>query len=432
MFSTKFWPLSSHYHVHMMDIPLPNNFSPKALELINQAIRISDAINNIQPLNQENHDGLIKIMKEKLAFICLRLTQEFNDEDTKKSLMMRAEILQDEKLQSELLPRIAALNENELLQGIGYMSTWIGKSKSQYHSAWFGIPNNELQNISDTVDKLFNKNLGWLKNTINEDLIALPFCSYKIVDLLAVAGEANGYPKHFAYFFPEDEGIKYSPVKRTVVFANTYLTMFEKFSRKETKLFGWDKIEIPDISICSRYLIAWFRGHDLGHSIVRSCTRFDLLSKMDRWGSMVIQESLADLFGFLMCTTEHTKHELDLDKEILGKIYLLELFRYLRRGACDFPDAGSAYIQLKYLIEEKVIDISNNHINVNLDILIPAFEKLVKELSETVLSDDIEKGLMFIQKYSPHHNKKDAEEIINRLGKTVDVIEYSQRVKECA
>jgi len=177
-------------------------------------------------------------------------------------------------------------------------------------------------------------------------LIALPGNRYKIVYLFAIAGEANSYPKHFAYFFPKEEGVKYAPQKRTIVFANTYLNLFERFAQTQASLFGWQQNVIQKSSICARHLIAWFRGHDLGHSIFIEKMRFGSLSKLNRWGSMAIQKALADVFGLLMCLTEDSRQALQLDETLQLRMYLLAMLRYLRRGPYDYPDTGAAYIQL--------------------------------------------------------------------------------------
>ena len=231
MFTTPFWPAADSYHIHMMDIPLPDSLSPAALDLIHQATRLAEAAGHIHPVSTRTGSTLLQSVEEKLSIICFKLAQEFDDPDTCKALLLRAEILSDASTAKELLPQIAGLDEQELVQGIGYMSTWVGKSRMQHYSAWFGLAERRLQEVSDVMDELFPDNLYWLQNHIDQRLVALPRCRYKIVDLFAIAGEANSYPKHFAYFFPEDEGVKYAAQKRTIVFANTYLNLFERFAR---------------------------------------------------------------------------------------------------------------------------------------------------------------------------------------------------------
>lgn len=429
MFTTPFWPAADSYHIHKMDIPLPNSLSPVALDLIHQATRLAEAASHIHPVITRTGRVLLQSVEEKLSIICFKLAQEFDDPDTCKALQLRAEILSDPYTSEELLPQIAGLDEQELVQGIGYMSTWVGKSRTQHYSAWFGLPDRALQEVSNVVDELFPDSLLWLQNHIEKRLIALPGCRYKIVELFAIAGEANSYPKHFAYFFPEDEGVKYASQKRTIVFANTYLNLFERFARAQASLLGWRDDSIPENVICSRYLIAWFRGHDLGHSIVLEHMMFGKLSKHDRWGSMVVQEALADVFGLLMCLTEHTRQALGLNEELQLKVFLLEMLRYLRRGPCDYPDAGAAYIQLKWLTEHQCLQWVGTHYEVELSSVKHALIDLAKTMTRSVLQGNIDAAIDFLRCYSPHHQPEETDVLMNRLGKTVDMIEYDQKIK---
>lgn len=97
----------------------------------------------------------------------------------------------------------------------------------------FGTPNNSLQAVSDVVDKHFKGAVSRLSANLDIELKTIPGCAYKIIDLFGIAGEADTFPKHFAYFMPEDQGIKYSPNKRTVVFANTYLALYQHIADEQ-------------------------------------------------------------------------------------------------------------------------------------------------------------------------------------------------------
>lgn len=50
MFTTPFWPAADSYHIHMMDISVPDTLSPVALDLIHQATRLAEAASHIQPV----------------------------------------------------------------------------------------------------------------------------------------------------------------------------------------------------------------------------------------------------------------------------------------------------------------------------------------------------------------------------------------------
>lgn len=426
MFTTSFWPSATAYQVSMMDLDVPENINPKAVQTIHYCLRLTEAINQLEAACESR---LLDTLREEMAIQCFRLAPLFDDPDTRRGLFLRAEILADDSCGKTVLPQIAGLDEQQLVLGIGKTSTWVGKSKQSYYSSWFGEPAPMLQEISDVMDSLFPESLLFLQKEIAADLLALPGCAYKIINLFGIAGEANSYPKHFAYFFPEDEGLKYSPVRRTVVFANTYLQLFEMFSRTEASRLGWAEDELPESRVCQRYLIAWFRGHDLGHSLVRNENVFPKLSKIDRWGSMMVQEALADQFGLLICLTPQVADGLQLDRNVLARIYFLEILRYLRRGPSSYPDAGAAWIQFNYLREHGCIELSAETIVFHPELFFTQMASLTRLMCEELLGGDAERAKAFMQQHCPHTNPEDVGILMARLGTTNDVIEYNQLIK---
>lgn len=130
MFTTPFWPAADSYHIHMMDIPLPDSLSPTVLDPIHQAARLADAANNIHRVALRTSTILLQSVEEKLSIICFKLAREFTDPDTRNALQLRADVFSDSRTAGELLPQIAGLDEQELVQSIGYMSTWMGKSRA--------------------------------------------------------------------------------------------------------------------------------------------------------------------------------------------------------------------------------------------------------------------------------------------------------------
>lgn len=426
MFTTSFWPAAAAYQVSMMDLDAPENLHPKALQTIHYCLRLTEAINQLEAACESR---LLDALREEMSIQCFRLAPMFDDPDTRRGLFLRAEILADDSCGKTVLPQIAGLNEQQLVLGIGNTSTWVGKSRQSFYSSWFGEPAPVLQEISDVMDNLFPESLLYLQKEIAADLLALPGCAYKIINLFGIAGEANTYPKHFAYFFPEDEGLKYSPVKRTVVFANTYLQLFELFSRTEAVKMGWAEDALPESHVCQRYLIAWFRGHDLGHSLVRNENVFPKLSKIDRWGSMMVQEALADQFGLLMCLTPQVTDGLQLDRTVLARIYFLEMLRYLRRGPSSYPDAGAAWIQFNYLREHGCVELKADSIDFHPELFFTQMANLTRLMSEQLLGGDTERAQAFMLQHCPHNNPEDVAILMARLGTTNDMIEYNQVIK---
>jgi len=431
MSATNFWPRATKYDVHVLPLDFPGTLSNTARALINETLVLTDMLRANQNTEHCWQSQITALTTQRLKTAFLSLSTHLNDKDSKLALEWRAQTFDDQNAKKELSEKIAQMDEKELVCYSGAMSTWVGKSKELFYSTFYATPNENLQYVSNVVDKNIDEAVLTLRKNINAELKCLPFCGYKIVDLFASSGEANLYPKHFAYFMPEDEGVKYAGSKRTIVFANVYSALFENISTQRLAFYGWDSSDLPSNNDLSTYLIAWFRGHDLGHSIVTPTTSFRALSKCDRWGSMVLQEALADIFGLLICTTSSIVNELNLNKEKLARVYLLEMLRYLRRGPCDFPDAGAAYVQLKFFVESGCLKLnSNGEIRADLTGFYPAVLRLAGHLTENILQGNIESAELFMRSYCPHHDVENCTSIMANLGVITDTIEYEQRIRE--
>ncbi len=265
---------------------------------------------------------------------------------------------------------------------------------------------------------------------VDDQLRLTSIGGFKITNLVAAAGEANLYPKHFAYFLPEDEGVKYADRKRTVVFMNTYQALFKLISLEESRL----RVSIIDggvrASEIGKYLIAWFRGHDVGHSVMRQETDFRAISKVDRWASMVLQEVLADVFGFLLCSTKAWQTSLSLELSIACQIYAFEMLRYLRRAPREFPDAGAAFVQVQYLIDRgyAAFDSETGKISLSSTDMTTGMTMLAKELSRSVLAGDVLAAMEFANRYCPHLNAAALDKMSAFLGRSTHTLDYVQPI----
>lgn len=430
MNTSNFWPMSDKYNVHVLHMKPPVGLSESAKLLIQETLVLTDMLRCNQNAQHDGQDQFDELITLRLKAAILSLSSYVTDRDSKLAMQWRARTFEDADTKRKYCEKISRLNEKEIVCYSGAMSTWVGKSRELFYSTFYSSPNEELQYVSDIIDDNFLICLEEFKETVSPDLISLSSCSYKIVDLFASSGEANLYPKHFAYFMPEDEGVKYSKSKRTIVFSNVYDSLFSRISIKQLNLFDWTSSDLPEREKISSYLIAWFRGHDLGHSIVTDNTSFRDLSKLDRWGSMVIQETLADIFGLLLCSSDLVVRELKLDKEKIARVYLLEMLRYLRRGPCEFPDAGSAYVQFKFFVEEGCLRLNNDgEIQVHLEKFFPTVIRLAKYLTENILQDGKESADVLMRKYCPHHDKDSCSQLMSNLGSLSDTIEYEQYIR---
>lgn len=424
-----FWPHRPQHVIRTVQLPSPM-LHPELIESIRQILQRVDALRSVQAFSDPD-SRVASDLKKNIANHLAAISTHLQDADSRTAIGYIAEGLMGGTQFATMSQAVAALDERELVAHVGDLSTWLGKSRQTFSSAFFGTPNARLQRVSDCVDEYFPGALQRLVSDLCAPLKVLPYCTYKIIDLFGIAGEANYFPKHFAYFMPEDQGVKYSPVKRTIVFANTYRNLFERIAVQQASLFNWQAADLPADSELDRYLITWFRGHDLGHSIVLENTSFGQLSKHDRWGSMVIQEALADVFGFLLSVDQAIANAVELQAAQMVRVYVLELLRYLRRGACQFPDAGSAYIQLRLLQDLGVIDCTNPLAwSVDTERFIGAMRSIAQDLIDAALTGDPSRFEAFISRYCPH--RLDGEEGDFMFGLTgCDItLGYAQEIFE--
>ncbi|WP_260960739.1 hypothetical protein [Pseudomonas citri] len=424
-----FWPPRPQHVVRTVALSSPM-LSLELIEAIREILCRVDALRSVQACS-DTDTHVVNELKKSIATHLAEVSAHLQDSDSRTAIGYIAEGLMGSAQFASMSQAVAALDERELVAHVGDLSTWLGKSRKTFSSAFFGTPNARLQHVSDCVDEHFTKALEQLAIDLCAPLQVVPHCSYKIIDLFGIAGEANYFPKHFAYFMPEDQGVKYSPVKRTIVFANTYRNLFEEIAVQQAPLFNWQASDLPAGEELEPYLITWFRGHDLGHSIVLEGTSFAQLSKHDRWGSMVIQEALADVFGFLLSVDEAISNRVGLKPAQMVRVYVLELLRYLLRGPRQFPDAGSAYIQLRLLQDSGVLDCKNSQSwSVDTDLFAQAMRSIAQALIDAALKGDLARFEAFISQYCPHRLAGEESDFMFGLPGCDVTLGYTQEIFE--
>ncbi|MGM3173478.1 hypothetical protein [Dickeya lacustris] len=50
-------------------------------------------------------------------------------------------------------------------------------------------------------------------------------------------------------------------------------------------------------------------------------------------------------------------------------------------------------------------------------------------MTHSVLAGDMAQAMQFLRQYSPHHQRAETDLLLSRLGKTVDMLEYDQKIK---
>ena len=432
--SSRFWPLRPNHIVHSMKLASPTQpFSDRALQIMRQIVHISDAIRGLQNLEGMDHENNghettaneKRSLEETSARLLLSLAETIECKDSAEALRLRAMMLRH-GMTRDISEKTMRLDEKQLIAICGNLGTWHGKSKKIFHSALFASIDDHYTGLMAVFDSTLTPICQYLKNTVYPHLELKAPPSMKVGNLMFCGGEANMYPKHFAYFLPEDEGIKYSQVKKTLVFANTYFEMYEKISRRYGAQYVSMDVSDANISRETEHdqLMLWFRGHDIGHGVYLPETDYRILRKQGRWVSMVLQEVLADTFGFIVSTEGPITDVVDkVSISAASRIFMHEMLRYLRRGGDDFPDAGAALFELSYLVFNGYVDVDERRriVVVSESGLQDGMHALARTLVKTVLSNDVEQTTDLVEKYYTNGCRA----FVDLLGSCEAVLEYT-------
>lgn len=322
-------------------------------------------------------------------------------------LRLRAASLLGEGHAQAAIAQIAA-TDDPLILLCGPLSTWNGKSKNYLHGVVASVPVKRLNDLITRADSFLAANLRYLRTLPGLSALELDYVPpFVVTDLIACGGEANTYPKQFAYFLPEDEGVKGATSMKSVVYANLYQTRFHQVSlplAEETLVpFQLDGLTMYR---SQRDLLLWFRGHDIGHSFRLPETDYGRLQAVGLENMWMLQEAIADVMGYLMVANGPWWHAFQLDRTECSAVFLAELLRYIRRGPTWFPDSGAGFIELSYLLSHGYVSLisEGEQLVWNPDQFYDGMLALAGELVNVVLRADVERATEFLAKHSFHPN----------------------------
>lgn len=385
--NTRFWPSRSAHKVHVMALadPATCSVSPELAAELATAARLSDALRAVES-RQSEASAPIKV---NLANALRRAAKLEPCAESAWALELRARLI-DGADPAIIAPQLIDANETGVVAICGPLTTWLGKSRLLLHSGLFAKADTEVNAQIAALDAAIPDVKAHLNTLIDPRLTIDPPPRITFTDLMFCGGEASFYPKHFAYFLPEDEGVKKAPVKKTVVLSNVYTAMYQTISKgfSEDLLVG--VTEGSDAAI-REALAFWFRGHDICHGVRFPDTDYGVMRCTGYWNSMVLQEAIADVFGFVLMNTGPWKSHFRLGSlDINATVYMREALRYLCRGNLDFPDAGAAMIQLSYLVKNGYVDIDEQDVTLRFDppSVLEGLTGLAVLLADTALSND--------------------------------------------
>jgi hypothetical protein len=425
-----FWPSRNEHLVRSIVLSPPRElYDPRTLGLMREVTLLAGAIRSGE--DSEMLEGWIDMLKARSAKLLDRIAASLSCAASATNLVLRAQALRGQPL-AALAGELAKLDEQALFALCGGLATWHGKSRAIYHSALFAAIDHEAEALIARVAALRAETEAYLRTLVSPRLVLGVAPLMKITRLFLCGGEANFYPKHFTYFLPEDEGVKRAPLKKTVVFGNIYQALYSHVTvpfvgRRATLATA------PEAAADVVYdrLVLWIRGHDTGHQVRLPETDYQVLRAQGRWLSMVLQECLADVFGFLMSAGGPWSSALPQrlsDRTVAGVIFLREMLRYLCRGGDDFPDAGAALIELSFLVRKGYLDADPEvpALSTTFERLHEGIRGLAAALTATVLANDERATAAFVETYY----RQGLRDLVARFGTCSTVLDYVQDLGE--
>jgi len=318
-----------------------------------------------------------------------------------KALMLRADAVEfgydDEKLSA-----LASINE-EVAVVAGQLATWYGKQTGGLPTAFACAVDDERQRLVTAASEAIAAVPAYLGSLRAGLQLGSP-PAFVATSLFFMAGEGNYHPKHIAYFLPEDEGVKRSPYKKTYYFANTHLALLTAVSCRRFERFvdigsafapaAANFAAIPTLSVFA---------HELGHFVHGPATSFSSLNEANRWVSVVLQETAADVFGTLI-VAEILAERFRLNQADVIAYYLAECLRYVDRGLGYFPDSDGMFLQLAYFVRVGALRLETNpapRLVGDPSAVLAGLRSLARVLADALLSGGAERAIALHRLFGP-------------------------------
>jgi len=328
---------------------------------------------------------------------CLRrLAALLPREPDRRALSLRAEAVESGYDEAAL----AALKDLDEVVTVfaGCLSTWYGKQVGGLPTSFAGVRDETHQRAVVAVGERLDDARALLFD-LHKALSLGDVPAFTALRLFFMAGEGNGHPKHIAYFLPEDEGVKRSPFKKTYYFTNTHRELIDAATLPLARRFlDLGRAAVPCAEAYGDLPTLGVLAHEVGHFVHREGTDYTGLNAVDRWASIALQETAADVFGSLFLA-----RAFGLDAATAVAYHLGECLRYVDRGLGSFPDSDGMYLQLQYLASFGALTVERGtgRLSGDVDVIIAGYRSMARVLADTLLAGDVDRSLAFYRAYGP-------------------------------
>ncbi|UQA95670.1 hypothetical protein [Streptomyces halobius] len=396
-----FWPPSSSYEISCLNFAEHTpDFGPdflRSLTVLKSAVEAEwQKVKEIGiPARRRFNDP------QPIADAMRAVGAHLPGEDDRRAVTLRAAAVQD-GYNDETLRQLATLEE-EFTVVSGQISTWYGKEVKGLPTAFACRRDASGQALVERALEDRGEVEGYLRG-LHADLRLGDVPAFGATHLFHMAGEGNLHPKHIAYFLPEDEGVKYSPFKKTFYFGNTHRALLKNISAPlaaryvdtTTKFNPSDKLfdAIPVLGVLS---------HELGHCVHRPATDYKGLNAADRWASVVLQEVAADVFGIVILADVWAP-KFGLAPADVIAYYLAECLRYVDRGLGHFPDSDGMLLQLSYFVQLGALFLDEENgprLTGDSEAVLAGLRSLARVLADTLLADRADAAVSVHRNFGP-------------------------------
>ncbi|KXK61534.1 hypothetical protein AWW66_13180 [Micromonospora rosaria] len=344
-------------------------------------------------------------------------------ETDRRAALLRADAV-EHGYEEHILKELAGLEEEVTLVA-GQVSTWYGKDLRGLPTA-FACRRDEQRHADVTRALEFLPDVPPYLTRLHADLRLGELPAFGATELFFMAGEGDLHPKHIAYFLPEDEGVKYSPFKKTYYFTNTHAALVRGVSAPlAAEFLAFDTPFEPDAPRFAAIPTLGVLSHEFGHFVQRPATSFAALNAADRWASVVLQEVAADVFGVLILT-EVWAERLGLAPADVLAYYLAECLRYVSRGLGHFPDSDGMYLQLSYLVQVGALAPDGARLAGEASVVLAGLRSLARVLADFLLAGEADLALKLYRNHGPA-NAEVLRPLVNELrARPAGSVEYGQ------
>jgi hypothetical protein len=341
----------------------------KILDVVDSLYALQRSDTNLQGLENYLYKEIINLLKNCTEFL-----------PADSSLKLKAQIKSIENGIYDLAPiEIETSDKNSVYLILGKIVC--PENSKKYYSAVLGIEDKSFYRLIEDYKKEISANCDNLSLISKSEISNLAsLCnSFQCMNAVKLSGFVNKKHIPFSLFFSGGAKQQLSSLSNTILFTNIYIQRFKIISESlGRELIDPDNlVKQSDCNITEQILALWLWGHDIGHFLKEDNFKNNICGE-NKYTYEVVHELRSDIFS-LYLLKQLCGQFLDIKKELVYQVFVMEMFRYIRRGGFEHqPDSVSAYLIFRFMLYKNVVSIDpvSNKIVLNY----PEFGNMIDEI----------------------------------------------------